>query len=366
MPKLFRDPREGRTLVLCPPDVGCFVRATPLLKILSETLGPERLSLFTPRADLGSIARASGLFRRVYARDPDRDGWVRGARLLAAVRNERFTHSLALFPSSHWKFSLFHRLAGAAFRTGFRYPHQFLPEWVQHHSLPLARLHDTPQNLRFAEVFLREAPESPVEPFLPFEPRRPGALPAGPFFACHPGAGESEEWGAGAGRGAAQKRLPPETFAALIRRVHGETGWPCVLVGGPEEHAVRAAVAMDCRECLAAVPTRSLEETAGVLGAARFFLGNDSGLMHLAAAAGTRCAAWFGPTDEARTGPYGHWLETDGAPRHLILRRPGSEPLWTIDTIGANPPVDRADAAARWGLDPARAWPALRDWIAAL
>ena len=48
----------------------------------------------------------------------------------------------------------------------------------------------------------------------------------------------------------------------------------------------------------------SLPEVAAFLRASDLFVGNDSGLMHMAAAAGTRTAAVFGPTDPKRTGPY--------------------------------------------------------------
>lgn len=358
MPKLFPNPREGRTLVLCPIGIGNFIMATPALKALSAALGPERLSFLALKGGIGAMARASGLFGTVHAWDPDQEGLTKGATVLSIIRDNAYSHSLALFPTSHWKFSLFHYLAGAKFRTGFRYPHQRLPEWVQDFSLPLERMHDTPQNLRIAEAFLREPIVDAGEPFLTFAPALPEGMPTQPYFACHPGSS--------AERGMAEKRLPPDAFATLIRRVHRETGWPCVLVGGPEEHALRAAVAMDCRDALVPVETRSLAETAGVLMNARFFLGNDSGLMHVAAAVGTRCAAYFGPTDEQRTGPYGYWQSLRGTPRHLILRREDSKPLWTIDTVGVNPHIDRAAALARWNLDLPRTWPELKSWVEAL
>jgi hypothetical protein len=56
---------------------------------------------------------------------------------------------------------------------------------VQHHSLPLARVHDTPQNLRLVEAWLGEGIVAPDEPFLPFAPRAPADLPEAPFFAEH-------------------------------------------------------------------------------------------------------------------------------------------------------------------------------------
>lgn len=357
VPKLFTDPRQGRTLVLCPIGIGNFIMATPALKVLSDALGRDRLTLLALKDGIAAMGRESGLFGEVHAWDPDREGKRAGAALLKKIRAEKFTHSLALFPASHWKFSLFHRLAGADFRMGARYPHQRLPEWMQHHSVPLVDMHDTRQNLRLVEAFLRDSVVNPPEPFLPLQPAVPADLPAGPFFACHPGSS--------AERGMAEKRLPPEVFADLILRVHRETGWRCVLVGGPEEHALRAIVAMDCREALVSVPARSLAETAGILKAARFFLGNDSGLMHVAAVAGTPCAAYFGPTDERRTGPFGYWEERNGEPRHLVLRRAGTEPAWTLATIGANPPIVREDRA-RWRLNPDPAWERLRRWMVSL
>ncbi|MDD2944137.1 MAG: glycosyltransferase family 9 protein, partial [bacterium] len=45
--------------------------------------------------------------------------------------------------------------------------------------------------------------------------------------------------------------------------------------------------------------------TQAVLHKSTFFLGNDSGVMHLAAAAGLPLVAIFGPTSPARFGPWG-------------------------------------------------------------
>jgi ADP-heptose:LPS heptosyltransferase len=50
-------------------------------------------------------------------------------------------------------------------------------------------------------------------------------------------------------------------------------------------------------------PTEDLYRLACRLGCARLYIGNDSGITHLAAAAGTRVLALFGPTDPARWAP---------------------------------------------------------------
>ncbi len=350
-------PRQGQTVVLCPIGLGNFIMATPALKALSDALGKEHVSLLALKSGISEMAEASELFHRIFVWDPDSEGLNKGLLLIREIRKTGFTHSLALFPTSHWKFTVFHRLMGAKYRMGFAYPNQKGPERVQHCSLPLVDTHDTLQNLKLVEAFLGTAPQNPEEPFFPLTPKTPVGLPTLPFFTCHPGSS--------AERGMAEKRLPPEQFSFLIERIHQLTGWPCVLVGGPEEKELRAEVAKGCPEAIANVATRSLVETAGVLKEAKFFLGNDSGLMHLAAALGTHCAAFFGPTDEKRTGPFGYWQTANGTPRHLILRRQGMPPVWTLKTVGSNPLLSYKGESP-WNLDLEQAWEQLHFWVAAL
>jgi ADP-heptose:LPS heptosyltransferase len=54
-----------------------------------------------------------------------------------------------------------------------------------------------------------------------------------------------------------------------------------------------------------ALPAMPLEELAGVLAGARLFVGNDSGISHLAAAAGCPTVAIFGSTNPAIWKPAG-------------------------------------------------------------
>ena len=65
----------------------------------------------------------------------------------------------------------------------------------------------------------------------------------------------------------------------------------------------------------------TLRETAEVIAAARLFVGNDSGLSHIAAAVGTPTVMIFGPTPDRTLGRF--------PPNVRILRRGSScEPCW--------------------------------------
>jgi ADP-heptose:LPS heptosyltransferase len=80
----------------------------------------------------------------------------------------------------------------------------------------------------------------------------------------------------------------------------------------------------------------TLPELGGWLQAMDLVIGNDSGPLHMAAAAGTPVLAVLGPTDPVRTGPYGaaHRAITGDAPcrpcRSRVCGREGTPCLSSI------------------------------------
>jgi heptosyltransferase-3 len=119
------------------------------------------------------------------------------------------------------------------------------------------------------------------------------SLPTG-FLAVHPGSGSPA------------KNWPLDRFTATAGRL--SPGRPWLLVLGPAEHDVIApAGAVVARGW----PLRTL---GAALARAGLFLGNDSGVAHIAAACGTRTLALFGPTDPAQWAPVGRFVATLRAP----------------------------------------------------
>ena len=79
----------------------------------------------------------------------------------------------------------------------------------------------------------------------------------------------------------------------------------CWLAPGPSERAMAAPLLAALPEAVDLVGAVSLPEAAAVLQRAALFIGNDSGLMHLSAAAGAPTIGLFGPTDAATYRPAG-------------------------------------------------------------
>jgi len=112
------------------------------------------------------------------------------------------------------------------------------------------------------------------------------------LIGVHPGAAYGEA-----------KRWFPERFGAVLDRLR-KTGRRFVLFGGPGEEAVADRICMQVDNPLInLVGKTTVTEAIGLISRCNFFLSNDSGLMHVAAALKIPQVALFGSTDPEKTAP---------------------------------------------------------------
>ncbi len=120
----------------------------------------------------------------------------------------------------------------------------------------------------------------------------------------------------------AAKRWELPRFAALLDRLAEGRGLSAVLLGSGGEATVNAEAAALVRHArvLDLSGKSSLPEALGILSLARLFVGNDSGLGHLAGAVGTPTVIVFGPTDPEATRPW-DGPRADGKPVRIAVAR---------------------------------------------
>jgi ADP-heptose:LPS heptosyltransferase len=182
------------------------------------------------------------------------------------------------------------------------------------------------ERIHLAEHFLRSigaprVPEEPLEAHLELPPevlavaaRRWGGQRR-PFLVMHPGSGGRAKRWSGAG------------FERVARRWLQRGGRVVVLLGAAEG----LPEAGDwCAKGFEVASGMDLVAVAALLRIADAYLGNDSGVSHLASAVGARGVALFGPTDLRRWGPVGPGV------RALSL-----EPWSSVDE---DPPASAVDA----------------------
>jgi len=103
------------------------------------------------------------------------------------------------------------------------------------------------------------------------------------------------------------KNWPPGHFAELGRRLIRENDITVYLLGGGDDASACEQIVAEISDSRAANLAGQLDlgELGGVLQALDLLVSNDSGPVHMAAAVSTPCLVLFGPTDPARTGPFG-------------------------------------------------------------
>jgi heptosyltransferase-2 len=107
----------------------------------------------------------------------------------------------------------------------------------------------------------------------------------------------------GATYGAA-KRWYPDRFAAVARELASAWGAKIVITGGPGEAAIAADIEQELAgNCVNLAGKTTVRELMALVKRCNFFVTNDSGPMHLAAALGVPLVAIFGSTDHTTTYP---------------------------------------------------------------
>lgn len=107
------------------------------------------------------------------------------------------------------------------------------------------------------------------------------------------------------------KTWPVERFAQVAMRLLREPGSPMLggrlmVLGGPgDEKAANTLRDVARKGFIDLAGKADLVTAHACLQRARLFIGNDSGAMHLAAAAGTPTIGLFGPSDERLYAPWG-------------------------------------------------------------
>jgi heptosyltransferase II len=109
--------------------------------------------------------------------------------------------------------------------------------------------------------------------------------------------------GAGASYGSA-KCWPPDRFADFVNRFRLQADADVVLFGTVAEQQVSEAIAAGIKgSSISLVGKTAIAALPALLSRCHFFVGNDSGAMHVAAAVGLPVVAIFGPTDPHGTAP---------------------------------------------------------------
>ncbi|MCW0236503.1 MAG: glycosyltransferase family 9 protein [Ferrovibrio sp.] len=300
-------------LVIKHSALGDMIMALPLLRAIRQHHAGERIVLLTT-APYVDLLQRSGLADEVWT-DPRPKFWqpLQLWRLLRRIRGAGFSRIYDLQGSQRTKG--YYRLLGA--------PRDI---WVG--NAPGCRYHipDPTEPMHIAELRRRQLalvgiadPGLPDLTFLQADIAR-FSLPAH-FALLVPGGAPHRP----------AKRWPVGHFAAFGHHLLTQ-GMTPVLIGRAAERAEIEAILAACPAAISLCDQTSIADLATLGRVASLCVGNDTGPMHIIAAAGCPSLVLYSAeSDPRKVSPRGDWVR--------LLQRPSLQNLTVADAIAALPPA---------------------------
>jgi len=318
-----------KILIVCPIGLGNYLLATPSIRLLKRAWPQAELHLLSLKTVITGLAEKNPLITMVIDLDANQRRVKNVWRLVNTLRSEKYDASFTLFPSNRWEYNVLPFVSGIARRFAFAYVKNG-PEtlsYFQNQEINVSEsLSDVEQNL--ALVCYATGVEKPKNISIDFpsvdeapavEYLKKHHLLGKKLVGFHPGSSPEREM--------AHKRWPAGHFSKLARMLAEQHGCHVLVFGGPDEKSLKDEVAIGSAGAATVVEAMDLFKTAALIKQCRLFVANDSGLLHVAAALGVRCAGIFGPTDERRTAPWGKG--------HIVMGKPmPCRPCWRTDNVG--------------------------------
>ncbi len=304
-------PNNDRILVIKLGALGDFVLALGPAAAIRRHHADAHITLLTT-APFADLAKASGLFDEVSIDARPRPwqpaAWLALSRFLNAGRFGR-VYDLQTSDRSGWYYRLFSpKPEWSGIARGCSHPHANPGRDLMH------TVDRQTEQLRMAGIADVPLPDLS---FLQAEIGRFGLVV--PYVLLIPG---------GAAHRPA-KRWPERCYTALAQML-AERNWQPVVLGGPEEAALAAAIAADVPGCVDLAGRTSFADIAVLARNARAAVGNDTGPMHLVAAAGAPSVVLFSAeSDPALCAPRGRAV--------TVLRRDDLSALDVDDVAAALP-----------------------------
>lgn len=311
MPNQPKKARGDVPLVIQPlPGIGDMVWHLPHIHAIAAASPKGRVDILTKRRSLADrlLAADRAVSEILWLeRDSDRHSGVSGMlRLAGELRRRRYRQCWILHASTRYALTAW--LAGIPQRIGFGYGAQ---KWWLQRSTVLPAGHRIQHPIDKANALLQRAgiPITESEPSLVLDPilveqvnKTYDNCPQ-PWIALGIGSSEAnKQWGAA-------------KFAELAKSLL-DRGASCLLIGGPAEAALAQQIVDRAGgnlfpNRLHAVTGSSIDTVAALLSRCEHYVGNDTGVLNMAAAVGVPCTGLFGGSMPLRHSKLIHCVEAD-------------------------------------------------------
>jgi len=297
--------------------IGNFIMQSPAFSAVKEQHPKSHITVWVALRNTAPLAKANPHIDRVI-KAPIKRSLLGHLSQIIKFRRSHFDVGVVLHPGQLWKSALYLQLAGIPQRIGLRYPHLGNPDsslfLSETHSLNES-LHDTSLNLSLLQTLNIKSHSSPPSYHLAIPKQHQNQAqkilynlslaPDKVLVGIHPGSASHFQW----------KRWPLANFTKTCQHLIKKHDAHLLIFGGPSELKPMKDLRNSIGKHHTSLISNKLLTSAALIGQCHFFLSNDSGLMHIAAALQVPTLGIFGPTSEKRTGPLGPHAHTIRATR---------------------------------------------------
>ncbi|MBF0559944.1 MAG: lipopolysaccharide heptosyltransferase II [Nitrospirae bacterium] len=293
--KLSQSPRK--LLIIKPSSLGDVVHSMPFLNVIRESFPAAEIHWVIAKG-LEGLLENHPMVQKLWV--IDKNQWKKIKKLHVTVSELRTlfgalkseSYDLVIDLQGLLRSGLLTAATKAPFRLGFSEAREGSRIFYTHRITGGRDIHAVDRYLKIASALGCDT--GTVTFPLPLVKESPRILQlkeeAGDYAVLAPGA----RW--------ITKRWPAERFGQLCSRFSIKS----IIIGSKADEALaEEAAAHSDGKALSLAGKTDIKEMISIIRKARFMVTNDSGPMHIAAACGVPVAALFGPTNPARTGPYG-------------------------------------------------------------
>jgi heptosyltransferase-2 len=294
-----------KILVRAPNWVGDAVMAIPALERIRRTRATDEIWVLA-RPVVADLFSGQPFANRILQYDSggSHQGWLGREKIVAQLRAENFDVAILLqnaFEAAWlaWRAGIPERIGYARdarsplLTKAIHVPREGeIPKHESRYYLELLRRSgwiETLPEIQPIRLFVSDAARANAEAIL----RSAGARENTWRCAIAPGASYG-----------AAKCWPAERFAHLADRLISECGADVIFFGTPGEKEIAGRILSNMKaRSISLVGQTSMRDLAALFACCSAFIGNDSGAMHVAAAAGLPVIGIFGSTDPEGTAP---------------------------------------------------------------
>lgn len=293
-------------LIVARGGIGNVLMFTPTLRALKKRFPNSEIYVMVFSKETYELLLNSSDIKKVIVYEGRIHGLLSLFRFTTMLRKKHFDLAIVMHPGG-LRSAILAFISGAKIRIGYdmRLLRGLGPFLYTNLLQPDSSLHDLEQNLNILELFGVNPKIAPKIMTIDIPDKiKQSALE---YLACHGykdgdkiigfHPGSSQEW----------KRWPGQYFSELINMIASEWNTSMIIFGSHHESTLINEIISKVKSTVRVkdITNMILMECAALIGLCHAFIGNDSGLTHIAAARGIPTFCIAGPTKIKKTRPYG-------------------------------------------------------------